>query len=87
MNYPSELIDEVRIGYENKKIRRALAVFKKIYGHDPEHTGGYYDSLFLLKFIRYAEVYARIRNRRAVVIIKKLRKEICLLKKLRNKDV
>ena len=86
MNYSSELIEEVRIGYSNKNISRALSVMKRIYEHDPEHVGGYYDALFILKFIRFAEIYARMRNRRAVAIIKKLRKEICLLKKSQSKD-
>jgi hypothetical protein len=74
--YPSELVEEVTIGFKNPKIRRVLRIYRKAFGVDPAHIGGYYDAAYLLKVIRFSEFYARMRNRRAVAIIKQLRKEL-----------
>ena len=76
MIYPSNIKEEVRIGYSNPKIRRVLKLYKNAFDVDPEHIGGYYDALLLLKFIKFTEFYARMRNKRAVSIIKKLRKDL-----------
>ncbi len=76
MMYSEKLVLEVKAGYGDRKLRRAISAFKKTFGHDPAHVGGYRDALLLLKFLRFAETYARTRNRRSAAIIQKLRRQL-----------
>lgn len=80
MNYPCELKAEVEARARSPKIRRALKVFERMFGHNPVHIGGYYDANFLLGFVEFAEIYSRMRLRCATRRIKMLRKELAQCK-------
>lgn len=84
MLYPCELKAEVALKARSPKIRRPLKIFERMFGYNPVHVGGFYDAKFLLGFVEFAEIYSRLRLRSAVKQIKKLRKEVCRLKKLQS---
>lgn len=87
MLYPDEVIKEVHTLQSSPALRRAINLYKNVFGYLPSQIGGYYDAMSILtNSIRFAVLYNRERMKKSVKTIKRLRKQIRELSHAKTRD-